>query len=250
MSAARHRPGFQSARRLCAAVALAALFAAALPSPALGDADPASDFLLVAPVFYPYQPPTSPAIKRVLESTLSQLKSKGLSLKVAILDNPTDLGGVTNLWNMPPRYADFLDSEISFNAKQPLLVVMSGGFGTSHAGPQGALNGMLVDAGHGADGLARSAIMAVVRLAQVNGKPIPSPASPAVGAGTGKSSGTSPLLTFGAPVLLVLLVAGGATALLRRREVDDDDQPGPGGMRRPEVDDEDHPGSGRGSQPA
>jgi hypothetical protein len=228
MSAARFSLGAGSGRRLCVAAVLATLLVAAIPSPAAGDADPASDFLLVAPTFYPYQPPTSPAIKKVLEATLAKLKAKGLNLKVAMLDDPTDLGGVTNLWNMPQRYADFLDSEISFNQKQPLLVVMSGGFGVSHAGPQGALNGLLVDSSHGADGLARSAIEAVARLAKANGKPIPAPVIPAAGTGVGeKSSGTSPLLTFGAPVLLVLLVAG-VTALMRRREVDDDDQPGAG----------------------
>lgn len=217
------------------AVVLATLLVAAIPSTAAGDADPASDFLLVAPTFYPYQPPTSPALKKALEAALTQLKAKGLNLKVAMLNDPTDLGGVPNLWNMPQRYADFLDSEISFNQKQPLLVVMSGGFGVSHAGPQGALNGLVVDSSHGADGIVRSAIEAVVRLAKANGKPIPAPVLPAAGsaASAKKSSGTSPLLTFGAPVLLVVLVAG-ITALIRRRDVD--------------VDDEDEAGSG--SEPA
>jgi hypothetical protein len=228
MSAARFSLGAASGRRLCLGVVLAALLAAAMPSPAAGDADPASDFLLVAPTFYPYQPATSPALKKALEATLTQLKAKGLNLKVAMLDNPTDMGGVTNLWNMPQRYADFLGAEISFNHKQPLLVVMSGGFGVSHAGPAGALNGLVVDSSHGADGLVRSAIEAVVRLAKANGKPIPAPVIPAAGSGVAtKSSGTSPLLTFGAPVLLVVLVAG-ITALVRRRDVDDDDQPGTG----------------------
>jgi hypothetical protein len=228
MSAARFSLGAGSGRRLCLAAALATLLAAAIPSPASGDADPASDFLLVAPTFYPYQPPASPALKKVLEATLTKLKAKGLNLKVAMLDDPTDLGGVTNLWAMPQRYADFLDSEISFNQKQPLLVVMPAGFGVSHAGPQGALNGVLVDSTHGADGLVRSAIQATVRLAKVNGKAIPAPVIPAAGSTTtAKSSGTSPLLTFGAPVLLVVLVAA-VTALMRRREVDDDDQPGTG----------------------
>jgi hypothetical protein len=200
-----------------------ALGAGALAPPrAAADADPASDFLLVAPVFYPYQPATDPALKKTLESTLTQLKAKGLNLKVAILDDATDLGAVTNLWNMPQPYADFLDKEISFNTKQPLLVVMPAGFGASNAGPTGALNGMIVDSSHSANGLARSAILAAVRLARANGKSIPTPVIPAASAsGSGGGGGTSPLLAFGAPVALVVLAAVVA-AFLRRRTHDDE----------------------------
>ena len=201
------------------AVALATLS----PASALGDADPASDFLLVAPVFYPYQPATAPALKKTLESTLGVMKAKGLNLKVAILDDATDLGGVTSLWNMPQPYANFLDREISFNTQQPLLVVMPAGFGVSHAGPTGALNGMVPDASHSANGLARSAILAAVRLARADGKPIPAPAIPAVSSSTSSKGGTSSLITFGAPVLLVLLAAGVA-ALMRRRTPDEDEE--------------------------
>lgn len=207
--------------RRAATVLLAALAAAAaIPSAAHADADPASDFLLVTPVFYPYQPPTAPALKKTLESTLTRLKAKGLNLKVAIINDQTDLGGVTNLWNMPQQYADFLDREISFNNKQPLLVVMPAGFGVSNAGPTGALNGMVPDTSHSSDGLARSAILASVRLAQANGKPIPTPAIPAVSSGPSGGGGTSPLLEFGAPVALVVLVA--AVAALMRRRVPDE----------------------------
>ena len=217
-------------RRAILSLLAALAVAAALPSAALGDADPASDFLLVTPVFYPYQPPTSPALKKTLESTLSQLKAKGLNLKVAILDDATDLGGVTNLWNMPQQYADFLDREISFNTKQPLLVVMPAGFGVTNAGPTGALNGMVVDASHSSNGLAKSAILAAVRLAQANGKPIPTPAIPAVSSSSSGGGGTSPVLEFGAPVALVVLVAA-VVALMRRRTPDE-----PYGPDEPEAD--------------
>jgi hypothetical protein len=215
------------ARALIMLAALAAVLAAAPaalgPTPALADADPASDTLLVAPVFYPYQPPTSPALAKALEGALRELRAKGLDLKVAIIDDPTDLGAVTNLYGMPQKYADFLDMEISFNTNQPLLVVMYAGYGVSNAGPQGMLNGLAPDAGHQADGLARSAITAVQRIATANGKPIAAPALSALPASSGSrggsAGGTSPLLTFGAPVLLVVLVAAGA-ALLRRRQDD------------------------------
>lgn len=218
-----HPPRPQSLAAALVGVVLSVAGLALAPAAALADADPASDFLLVDPVFYPYQPPTSPALKKTLQATLAQIKAKGLNLKVAILDDATDLGGVTSLWNMPQPYADFLDREISFNTKQPLLVVMPAGFGVANAGPTGALNGMLVDSTHSADGLARSSILAAVRLARAAGTPVPTPAIPAVsGSGSKGGGGTSPALTFGAPVALVLIAAAVA-ALMRRRAHDDDD---------------------------
>lgn len=207
---------------LAALAAVLVLFAAApLPS-ARADADPASDVLLAQDVFYPYQPAVSPALSKAMSKVLADAKANGLGLKVAILDNATDLGAVTKLFNQPQQYADFLDMEISFNTKQPLLVVMPAGFGVVHAGPQGALNGLLADAGHGADGLTRSAIGAVVKLAAASGHPIAAPAIPSPGAsGGGHGGGTSPLLTFGAPVALVIIAAGVA-ALLRSRSPRDE----------------------------
>jgi hypothetical protein len=206
---------------LALAASLTAATLALGPARASADADPASDYLLAAPVFYPYQPSTSPALKQTLEGTLSRLRARGLNLKVAIIASAADLGGVTNLWNMPQRYAEFVVREISFNTPLPLLVVMPGGFGTSHVGPTDALSGIVVDRTHSADGLARSAIVAVVRLAQAAGKPIPAPAIPSVSSTSeNAASGTSPLLTFGAPVLLVALGAGLVTLVRRRARLD------------------------------
>ena len=122
---------------------------------------------------------------------------------------------------MPQRYADFLEQEISFNTHPPLLVVMPRGFGTSHAGPAGALDGGAVDGTHGSYGLTRSAILAVVRLGQAANKPIPLPAIAGVSQASGRDGGsTSPLLTFGAPVLLVALTAGVVTVMRRRAAAD------------------------------
>ena len=176
----------------------------ALASPARGNGDPASDYLLVAPVFYPYQPQTAPALRQALEAAIGQLRAKGLNLKVAIIDSPVDLGAVPNLLGKPQAYADFLEPEISFNRQQPLLVVMPAGFGLSQAGSQ--------------DALARSAILAVVALAQASGKPISVRGIPSATA-TSKG-GVSPLITFGAPVALVLVVV--IVVSLRRRRTPDD----------------------------
>jgi hypothetical protein len=191
---------------------MAATVALAGAPPAFGDADPASDYLLAAPAFYPFQPPTSPALRRELEGALAQLKAKGLNLKVAIIENPTDLGAVPNLFGKPQAYAKFLSQEISFNQPQALLVVMPSGFGLARVGPSGSLNGLSVAAAQKADGMTRSAIAAVERLARANGKPIAVSST----SSTSSSSTVSPLITFGAPALIVVLGALLATRIRRR----------------------------------
>lgn len=199
-----------------ALVSLAVVLSALVAAPrASADADPASDILLGSPVFYPFQPTVSTDLQHSLERALSQLRSKGLNLKVAIIDTPVDLAAVANMFGKPQTYADFLDREISFNQSQPLLVVMPAGFGVARAGPSGALSGVKVDSTHQSDGLARSAIVAVAKIAQANGKPISTGPVPSAGGGSG---GTSPLITFGGPALLVVLGAL-AAGLLRRRTV-------------------------------
>ncbi len=198
------------------AVALACLGAGVLCSApgALADADPASDYLLAAPAFYPFQPPTSPALRHQLEQALSELKAKGLNLKVAIVGNPTDLGAVPNLFGKPQDYAKFLSQEISFNQPQPLLVVMPAGFGLAHAGAPSSLSGLAVESARQSNGLARSAILAVQRVASANGKPI---AVGPVSSGGSSGGGVSPLITFGAPVLLVVVGALVAGRIRRRK---------------------------------
>jgi hypothetical protein len=195
-------------RRLAPLAAVLAALAA--PSAALADADPASDILLGSPAFYPFQPPVAGGLQHQLERALAQLKSKGLNLKVAIIGSPVDLGAVPNMFGKPQAYADFLGREISFNRPQPLLVVMPAGFGVSHAP---APSGVEVDSSHQSNGLARSAIVAVARIAEASGKPVSVGAIPSA---SGSSSGTSPLITFGGPALLVILGAL-AAALVRRR---------------------------------
>jgi hypothetical protein len=183
------------------------------PSNAAADSDPASDILLGTPAYFPYQPAVTAALQSQLERALAQLRRKGLNLKVAIIASPIDLGAIPNMFRKPQTYADFLEQEIAFNAPQPLLVVMPDGFGLVHAGPTSALGGLTVDTAHQSNGLARSAILAVQRIARANGTPISvGPLSPATARSGG---GTSPLITFGGPAILVALAVA-AAALFRR----------------------------------
>ena len=200
--------------RLLALLALVAAVAWVGAPRAGADADPASDILLGAPAFYPYQPAVSASLQSQLEQKLALLKAKGLNLKVAIIGSPVDLGALPTMFGKPQTYANFLAQEISFSGPQPLLVVMPAGFGLAHAGPPSALSGLKVDSAQQSNGLASSAILAVQRIARANGKPIPTGSA---SSGPGRpGGGSSKLVTFGVPAVLVVLAAG-TVWLLRRR---------------------------------
>lgn len=200
-------------RQAAILLALIGLLPAIATPVALADADPASDILLGSPVFFPFQPPVSTSLQAQLEKELAELQKKGISLKVAIIASPVDLGAIPNMFGKPQTYADFLEREIAFNQPVALLVVMPSGFGTSHV-PPGALSGLKVDATAKSDGLARSTILAVPRIAQAAGKPI----SAVAPGGSSGSGGAPPLLTFGAPALVVL-IAVSLVAIRQRRTV-------------------------------
>lgn len=208
-------------------LALCLVLGAARTVPAHADADPPSDILLVQDAFYPYNYP--PMSNAVLEQVLREAHSSGFGLKVAIIDTPTDLGAVPQLFGKPQTYADFLDREITFNTRVPVLTVMPNGFGTAGgAPPVSSLHGLQPEARNGAAGLVVSAIVAVERLSAATGRPISAPPLPSVTAAGHAGGGVSPAVEFGAPVALILLVAG-AFAMMRfvRRiesgtELDDD----------------------------
>jgi hypothetical protein len=185
--------------------AVAALLVAALLAPAiaLADADPASDVLLGTSVFYPYAPPVSAATQKRLNAEAAAAVRAHFPIKVAIIGTPTDLGAVPNLFGKPQQYADFLDQEISFNSKQPLLVVMPQGYGTAglpSAATQAARS--LPSPGHGGEQLAQSSLAALPKLAGAAGHPIAN-VTPTSRGGSGGSS----------PALLVAIIAVVAIAL-------------------------------------
>ncbi len=203
--------------RAALVIALAFMFAAHPPS-ALGDADPASDVLLAQNAFYPYQPPVSPALERAMENVLGAAARAGLPLKVAVIGSREDLGAVPDFFGHPQQYAQFLDKEISFNDRPPLLVVMPSGFGVVAAGPPNALSGLRVDTQHGSYGLVRSAILAVVSLARARGRTIATPSIP-----PDSSPGGSPGILFALPIALIVLVGLVARRRSRRHSGDGTD---------------------------
>jgi hypothetical protein len=190
------------------AVALAALTA---PGPARGDADPASDVLLVQRVFYPYQPAVPPGLQRTLNGEVAAAARAHFPIKVALLASRTDLGAIAELFGHPQRYAAFLDQEISFGGPQPLLVVMPNGYGVR--GVARAAAAVVPELAKPADGahLAQAAIVAVRRLASASGHPLPQIAgAPAAG-----GSGNRTLIIV--VVALAAVGIAGAVIMVRNR---------------------------------
>jgi hypothetical protein len=200
-----------------AAAAVAAV-AAILPAASFADSDPASDILPTQNVFLPYQPKVSPALARDLTGVTAAAAKAGYPIKVAIVATSADLGGAVSVFNQPARYAGFLGQEISFNNKQqPLLVVMPVGLGTFRAGPRAPAAIARLKVGSGVDGMARTALDAVQKLAAAAGHPIRGfkPAS-----ASGGSGGGSTALIFAVPIALLVLVF----AVISYRRAGEDDE--------------------------
>jgi len=205
----RRRP---SRHLVCVALALACTLACGAPPAARADGDPASDVLLVQDVFYPYRPKVSASLEAALEKSLRALAlAGGRQYRVAIIGAPDELGLVPEYWGHAQAYARFLDREISFNRPQSLLTVMPSGLGVMPAAAAPGLADVPVDASHSSDGLARSAVLALVALARHEGHPIAMPSL----AGSAPRGGGPGALVFALPAALLGLA--GLLALRRGR---------------------------------
>ena len=207
-------------RALIAAAAALAL----APTSALADSDPPSDVLILQDVYFPAAPPPSRPVQNAVQTLVKNTHKAGYPLKVAIVGSTTDLGGVPQLFDQPQNYAKFLASEIAFNSRKPLLVVMPNGYGVDSAGPNAgvALNGLAEAGSPNPDALSRVAAEAVVRLAKAAGHPVKEPNIPG---GGGKGGGGTPVIVFLVPVLLLGLA--GVLAAIRRRQMDEPTEASP-----------------------
>jgi hypothetical protein len=205
-----------SSRAFPLLLAVFALVSGWTSSSARADADPASDVLYAQSVFYSFDRlPTEAAQKRLNEVVAASGKA-GYPIRVALIGDASDLGGVTALWKKPRTYAHFLGLELSFAYHDSLLVVMPVGIGYYKQGVDPAagyasLRGVRVQ--EGIDGLADTAVQAVSRLATAAGHPI---AVPPKGDSGGGSSGRNRLIILLAGLMVVTL--GAAMYVLRRRE--------------------------------
>ena len=198
-------------------LAVAAALALA-PAPARADGDPASDVLLLQDVYLPYAPGIPKPLADTITTLLKTTRKAGFPLKVAIIADRKDLGAVPQFFGKPQSYAPFLQSEIAFNSKKPLLVVMPSGYGAAalpKGAQEGGFQGLDLPKSAGGEDLGRAAVTAIVKLSGAAGHPVPTPKLPEAGGGGG-GGGTSPLIVFGVPVALLAL--GGVLAALRRRQ--------------------------------
>jgi hypothetical protein len=192
------------------------LVLALVPAGALGDGDPASDVLLGENVFYPYTPAVPGAIQKTLNAETAAAVKNKYPIKVALIASPIDLGVIPDLFGKPQKYADFLDQEISFNTKQPLLVVMSTGYGVQGLTGAGsaAVSRLAKPAGKTSSDLAQAAIAAVARISAAAGHPLAN--VPGVPGASGQSGGSAVPIVAGLAAAAVLVAA--ALIVLRRRQ--------------------------------
>jgi hypothetical protein len=182
-------------------------------SAALADADPASDMLVSASVFYPYSKPVSSELQKTLNAETAAASRAHFPIKVALIGAPLDLGGLPALFGRPQQYAKFLDQELAFNGKPPLLVLMPAGYGVSGLVPAAteAAASFPRPAARSSDDLARAAVAAIPKLAAAAGHPL---GAVSVRSGGG---GSSVLDDVGFAVVAAAAVLAAANIIIFRR---------------------------------
>jgi hypothetical protein len=175
---------------------------------AYADGDPASDYLISQPTYLsPFDGNVSKSQSDALSALLAEAKTKGFTLKVAVIVTKFDLGAVPVLFGKPQRYARFLGAEDFYFWKDELLVVMPNGFGVSKARHLPPADKALVASlpppnTDNGDELVAAASRAVIRLAALHGiklEPVP--------AASGGSSTTRDRAVIAGAVLVAGLLA-------------------------------------------
>ncbi|HWF74910.1 MAG TPA: hypothetical protein VG186_16285 [Solirubrobacteraceae bacterium] len=184
---------------------LALLLPVLAPATAAADADPASDILLGANVFYPYSTTISRPLVVALDRETTQAQRAGFPLKVAIIGHAFDLGGVPEFFGRPKPYAKFLDTEISFNGLQHVLVVMPAGIGGYGLPPtaKATLATLPKPQTLQPDALAQAAITDVAKLATAAGHPL---GAPPAAAGQTNSGPTLAIIAVAAVLTVALTI--------------------------------------------
>jgi hypothetical protein len=171
------------ASRLAAAVILLATLTG-VPA-ARADGDPASDYLIGESVFTPYDASIPASRTTQLRLLVSEAKTRGFTIRVALIETRTDLGAILVLWRKPEQYARFLGQELSHWYRGRLLIVMPNGYGVSKNGKavareQAALAQLPPPSA--ADDLTVAAVAAVRRLARLQGIQLALPKPPSIAA--------------------------------------------------------------------
>ena len=199
-----------------ALVCVVLVAAGALAVQARADGDPASDYLITQPVYFPYDGKFSPVLEGQLLAVVREAKAQGFPIKVALIPDSYDLGSVTSLWRQPKLYARFLGEEDATFFKERLLIVMPNGFGFYRPGQPvtkeyATLAAIPIQPGD--DGLVRAALAGVQKLAAADGIKL----SPPAHVTTPAQRNSHDRLVIIVAVVAVLLVGGLLRLALRRR---------------------------------
>ncbi|HLY48250.1 MAG TPA: hypothetical protein VKR21_03560 [Solirubrobacteraceae bacterium] len=212
-----------SAAEIAAAAILALLAIVLLCPNALADADPASDVLLGENVFYPYDPPVSRTLQAALNAETTAAHRAHFPIKVALIAQPFDLGAIPTFFGKPKQYAVFLDQEINFGSKVPLLVVMPSGYGTAGlpAAAKSVIASLPRPRGPSGNALAEAAVSAVRKITSAVVHPLAAgaarPSSQRGGNGTSLSLTILMAVCVTVAATIVALRRGGMTRRRRRR---------------------------------
>jgi hypothetical protein len=202
-------------KRLVAAVVAALVL---FPALARADGDPASDVLIYARVFWPYQVKYPDADAKALNDTVVEAGKKGYKVRVAQIQNEVDLGSAGVLYKHPQDYSKFLAQELANFNTDWLLVVMPNGYGIYHC--VGVRR---------AEGYVDPCVKATPTAADeklLRSLPVPSKTNlPAAGAEAvkqlaalhGVKVGSSRWPLFAGVGVVIVLAAAGALLVIRRR---------------------------------
>jgi hypothetical protein len=203
---------------LAAGVVAVVIVALLLAPLARADGDPASDWLLTRPAFFPPDAGISSADQKALTQLLLSAKAQGYTLRIAPISSQYDMGSVTVLWRRPTDYAPFLSQELRFLYKGRVLVVMPNGFAIARNGKRDAPEQTIVaklpvpKPFQGAP-LAAATETAVRKLAAGAGIVLP---RTSILTSSGGNSQTRDRVLIGVGALGLLLVAAGVSYWRRR----------------------------------
>ena len=174
---------------LPAALLAAVLIALVAPAAAPAHGDPSSHYLETDQLYPGFANRPSQQVELELAGLLEAARQAGYPIKVGLVGSPDDLTEDASMFKKPQPYAEYVSAVLGApNVKAPLLIVTPNGIGVSgaqeldgrlrpvrRADARGLLGGARTSPDATGDELARAAMLAVRRIAQAGGHPLPRP---------------------------------------------------------------------------